>query len=359
MSRAQIKLERSGFTLDANVCWPDLGITALFGESGSGKTTFLRCVAGLERAPGGFVEVAGQTWQSPSPPLWLPTHKRPLGYVFQEASLFEHLDVRGNLAFGMKRAGTDAASLAPLLSLLGIEHLLDRKVQGLSGGERQRVAIARALATKPKLLLLDEPLAALDAARKAEVMPWLEKLRDELKIPMLYVTHAIDELTRLADHVIVLEAGRVKAQGSLAELLPRLQGHTALANAASSVVEARVVEKDDTWHLAQVQAVSEHASAPCFWIRDARYAIGQKLRLRILARDVSVALSPWPQSSMQNQMPAQVASLEIGSDPTYCVVGLESGGTALSAQITSRAAAQLKLASGQPVWLAIKAVAVL
>lgn len=355
MSQARLLVRRSAFALDVDVAWPDQGITVLFGASGSGKTTFLRCVAGLERASGSLVEIAGHTWQNESAHTWLPTHERPLGYVFQEASLFEHLNVRENLSFGMKRAGAPPQGLEQAVALLGIGHLLDRSVNGLSGGERQRVAIARALATAPKLLLLDEPLASLDAARKAEVLPWLERLRDESKVPMLYVTHSIDEAARLGNHVIQLEAGRVKAFGSLAEMLPQLHGPTLLPDGPSTVVDAAVAAIDEAWSLAQLRT----ANGNTLWVKNAAYAIGQPLRLRLLARDVSVSLDAMPRSSMQNQLAATVVALQPAADASQCVVSLNANGLALQALITARAAHQLGLQPGMAVWAAVKAVAVL
>ncbi len=212
-SHMRLRVPREGFLLDVDLPLPASGITVLFGASGSGKTTVLRCVAGLERAEQGRVQIGAELWQDETQRVFVPTWRRALGYVFQEASLFEHLTVQGNLQFGLKRTSAPAAGLVAAIELLGIGHLLARWPAQLSGGERQRVAIARALATQPRLLLLDEPLAALDAARKQEILPWLERLRDELKMPMLYVTHSADELARLADHLVVLEQGRVKTQG--------------------------------------------------------------------------------------------------------------------------------------------------
>lgn len=194
--QARLRLDWPGFTLDVDLSLPCHGVTALFGPSGSGKTTLLRCIAGLERAPQGFLAVNGEIWQDGK--HWLPTHMRPLGYVFQEASLFSHLSVMGNLRYGLKRLSDDQhKSLDQVIELLGIEHLLDRKPDRLSGGERQRVGIARALAVRPRILLMDEPLAALDLQRKQEILPYLERLHEELAIPVLYVSHSPDEVARL------------------------------------------------------------------------------------------------------------------------------------------------------------------
>ena len=195
---ARFRLDWPGFSLNVDLTLPGRGVTALFGHSGSGKTTLLRCIAGLERAPQGRLAVDGEVWQDAG--CWLPPHKRPIGYVFQEASLFAHLTVLGNLRYGLKHiSGAQRVSLDHAIELLGIAHLLDRKPDLLSGGERQRVGIARALAVSPRLLLMDEPLAALDLKRKQEILPYLERLHDELSIPVLYVSHSTDEVARLAD----------------------------------------------------------------------------------------------------------------------------------------------------------------
>ena len=204
--QAQFKLSYSGFALDVDLALPGRGISAIYGASGSGKTSLLRCIAGLDRAVGQLC-VNGEVWQDES--HFLPPHQRSLGYVFQEASLFAHLTVRGNLDYGLNRLAPAQrkVSLDHALDLLGIAHLMERKPEGLSGGERQRVAIARALLTSPRLLLMDEPLAALDLPRKREILPYLERLHTELDIPLLYVSHSPDELARLADHLVVLELG--------------------------------------------------------------------------------------------------------------------------------------------------------
>ena len=214
-----LSLKRDQFALSIALELPATGITVFFGPSGSGKTTLLRCVAGLEQAAGTVI-IGREIWQDRGSRVFKPTWARDLGYVFQEASLFEHMNVRSNLNFGIKRVSKPGAkeALEFAIELLGIAHLLDRPTQGLSGGERQRVAIARALATQPRILLLDEPLASLDIARRQEILPWLEKLHKELEIPVLYVTHSMQELTQLADHVVLLNHGAAQLHGPLAEV---------------------------------------------------------------------------------------------------------------------------------------------
>ncbi len=217
----RLHLDRGDFRLDVDLSLPGQGISALFGHSGSGKTTCLRAIAGLERLPGGQVKVGDQIWQDEQRGLFVPPHQRPIGYVFQEASLFPHLSVRQNLNFGLKRLPREArrGDLETMAELLGIRPLLDRPADVLSGGERQRAAIARALLTAPQLLLMDEPLAALDLKRKQEILPYLERLHEELSIPIIYVSHAPDEVARLADHLVLLDQGRVVASGPLTETL--------------------------------------------------------------------------------------------------------------------------------------------
>ena len=217
----RLRLDRAKFTLQVDLALPRSGITAVFGASGSGKTSLLRCVAGLERAKDALVTIGGQVWQDDAQDIFVPTWQRRLGYVFQEASLFEHLDVAANLQYGLHRAGAAGSrqTLDAAVALLGIGSLLSRRAHQLSGGERKRVAITRALATQPRLLLLDEPLASLDHARRQDILPWLERMRDELHIPALYVTHALDEVARLADTLVVLNDGKVAAVGPVGDLL--------------------------------------------------------------------------------------------------------------------------------------------
>lgn len=349
--QVRIRLARRDFLLDADLRLPATGITAIFGPSGSGKTTLLRCLAGLERPEIAQVQVAGETWDDSARGIHLPTHRRPLGYVFQEASLFDHLDVAGNLEFGRRRVG-NAAPLDPLLQLLGIESLLRRRPHELSGGERQRVAIARALATQPRVLLLDEPLASIDLARRREILPWLEKLRDELRIPMVYVTHSGDEVARLADHLVLLEAGQVRAQGPLAETLARIDLPAVPGEEAGALLHGTIAERDERWQLAQVRFDGGALS-----IADAGLPIGRPVRVRVLARDVSLALAPPEQSSIQNLLPCTVRAIGAGGHPSQALVQLACGETLLLARITARAVDALQLGPGREVWAQVKSAA--
>ena len=357
---ARFRLGYPGFTLDVDLALPATGITALFGPSGSGKTTLLRAIAGLERVPDGQLVVAGATWQDAA--TWLPTHRRPIGYVFQEASLFPHLSVRGNLDYGWKRAGHRPASadFSGIVDLLGIGHLLERVPDGLSGGERQRVAIARALLTQPRLLLMDEPLAALDPARKQEILPYLEQLHETLKIPILYVSHAPDEVARLADHLVVLDAGNVLASGPLAATLARIDLPIRLGEDAGVVLEGRVVERDETWHLARVAlGDGTEGEAAQLWVRDGGHAIGRRLRVRVLARDVSIAREKILATSILNTLQARVVALADDAHPAQALVQLSVGDALLVARLTRRSAAALELRPGQAVWAQIKTAALI
>ena len=350
--RARLTLRHPGFVLDVDLHLPGRGVTALFGASGSGKTSLLRCLAGLER-PSGEVRINGEVWQDRT--SFVPTHRRSLGYVFQEASLFSHLTVRGNLDYALRRATcADSSKTASIIHLLGIAPLLGRQPAGLSGGERQRVAIARALLTQPRLLLLDEPLAALDLPRKEEILPYLQRLHDDLDIPMLYVSHSPDEVARLADHLVVLDGGRAVAAGPLAETLARLDLPIRLGEEAGVVMNGVVEERHAQWHLARVRC-----DGVDFWARDGGHPLGQGVRIRILARDVSIALGHTTGSSILNILPAEV--VEIGADPhpAQAMVKLRVGASSVLARVTHRSVAALRLAPGSRVFAQIKAVALI
>lgn len=358
-SHIRLQLTRPAFTLDVDLDLPGDGITVLFGTSGSGKTSLLRCVAGLEHTPGAQVTIAGETWQDGAAGIYLPTWQRPLGYVFQEASLFAHLNVRKNLQFGLKRSPSSrnapsnaAAALDAAIDLLGIAALLDRSTGQLSGGERQRVAIARALATQPRLLLLDEPLASLDQARRQDILPWLERLRDELKIPMLYVTHSSDEVARLADTLVVLDAGKVKACGPVSEVLAATDATKVLGDDTGALLSATVAERDTRWHMARLAF-----NGGSLWLRDTGLAMGRTVRLRVLARDVSIATQEPQQTSIQNLLPCVVQSIVADTHPSQALVRMECGDSVVLARITARAVDGLQLKPGMAVWAQVKTAA--
>jgi len=350
---ARFQTRLSDFSLDVDVTLPGQGITALFGHSGSGKTTLLRCIAGLHHAKG-ELRVNGDAWQYDG--RYLPVHRRPLAYVFQEASLFSHLSVRRNLEYGFKRVPESERKVAidEAVNWLGLASLLARQPDKLSGGERQRVAIARALLTSPKLLLMDEPLSALDHHSRGEIMPYLEQLHDTLSIPMIYVTHSPDEVARLADHLVIMENGRALANGPLTETLARLDLPIRQDEDASVVLKSTIAEIDRNWHLARAEF-----PGGSLWARDPGRQIGQKLRVRILARDVSLALEHHPDSSILNALPAVVTELADGNHPAVQLVRVEVGETPLLARLTARSVAGLGLRPGKRVWAQIKSVAVI
>lgn len=352
--QVNLQWQRNGFALDVDLALPAQGITVLFGPSGSGKTTLLRCVAGLEQAQGQVV-LAGQTWQDTARRLWVPPWSRDLGYVFQEASLFEHLDVQANLRYGLRRVNKPGGeqALADAVRLLGIEPLLNREPASLSGGERQRVAIARALATQPGILLLDEPLASLDIARRQEILPWLERLHHELRLPMLYVTHSMEELTRLADHVVLLSEGRAMAQGPLLEVLSSPLFAALVGTDAGAVLQGSVVAHDPQYHLTCVQADGQQ-----LWVRARDLAVGSLVRLHIHADNVSLATQEPVGSSIQNRLQGVIEAIDPDTHPASCIVTVRHQQQRVLARVTRKAIATLPLAVGQTVWAQIKSVAI-
>jgi molybdate transport system ATP-binding protein len=349
-----IDWSRPDFQLTVDCEFPASGITALFGRSGSGKTTLLRCVAGLEHAPHARVRFNDEVWQDDQ--HFVPAHLRPLGYVFQESSLFAHLDARGNLAYGLKRvpAARRRIGFDQAVQFMGLESLLSHRASELSGGQRQRVAIARALLTSPQLLLLDEPLSNLDLASRDEILPHLERLHDQLSIPIVYVSHEISEVMRIADHIALLDDGRIQAFGPLHDLLTRPDLPLAHLETAGSIFEGVVDEHDASYHLSYVAiaagrlAISLRAAAP-----------GKRVRVRIDARDVSLALEPPRHSSITNILPGRVIDVTEDRDPAQRLVRLDVGGRPLLARITARSVAQLAIVPGLALYAQIKSVALM
>jgi len=362
MIEADLQLSLPGFTLNVSLRLPERGVSVLLGPSGCGKTTVLRCIAGLSRAQG-RVGVSAQTWQDDAQRLWKPVHRRPIGMVFQEASLFAHLDVKGNLLYGFKRtpAAQRRVTLDDAVGMLGIGHLLQRKPDGLSGGERQRVAIARALLTSPSLLLMDEPLSALDPARKAEVLPYLEAL-GQGGVPILYVTHALDEAARLADHLVLLDHGHVQAEGAAHELLSRLDTPLAQLDEAACVLHAQVVAHEPEQGLSLLELADGNglkgAHAP-LWVGVCNSPSGGRVRVRVLARDVSVSLSPARDSSILNILPAQLVAMQHEGTARVMLKLQLAGGQHLLARVTLRSAEALGLRLGQSLFAQVKGVALL
>jgi molybdate transport system ATP-binding protein len=355
--RAAFKGVLGSFPLDAGFTAPARGVTALFGPSGCGKTTVLRCIAGLQRL-NGLCIVAGEVWQDENG-AFLPTHRRPLGYVFQEASLFPHLSVRRNLLFGAPRRdrGAGGATIAfdEVVELLGLTSLLDRSPGKLSGGERQRVAIGRALLSQPKLLLMDEPLSALDRATKDEILPFLERLRDRLSLPIIYITHSIAEVERLADQIVLIEKGRVIGAGPLEEIESDPALPLAVARDAAVTLDGVIEARDHGYGLITIGVRGGSLVAPA-----AGGAVGERRRIRVIAGDVSLTRDAPAPSSILNVLPARIVSMKpIDANEIVAVLALgeDGAGARLLSRLTRKSWEALHLAEGASVHAQVKAVA--
>ncbi len=350
---ARFRICRGDFVLDAELTVPSHGVTAVFGPSGSGKTSLLRAISGLDRCSGCYLKIGDVVWQDDR--TFVPPHHRALGYVFQETSLLPHLTVRKNLEYGMKRVPENQrrVSFDQAAALLGVAPFLQRVPDELSGGERQRVAIARALLASPRILLMDEPLASLDLAGKAEILPFLERLREDLDIPMLYVSHSPDEVARLADYLVLLQTGKILAAGPLPEILTRTDLPLSHGDDAEAVIEAGVVEHDDTFNLTYVQFPGGR-----FTVARKDLPLGHAVRLRVLARDVSLSLERQSGTSILNIFPARIEEIS-EVNPSQMLVRLNAGGVFLLARITRKSAQSLALEPGQEVFAQIKTVAVM
>lgn len=330
------------------------GITALFGRSGAGKTTVINAVAGLLRPRAGRVVVAGDTLMDTDRGIFLPPHRRRIGYVFQDGRLFPHLNVRGNLTYGQRLAPSTAPGpdLTEVCDLLGIADLLDRRPGTLSGGEKQRVAIGRALLSRPRLLLMDEPLAALDSARKEEILPYIERLRDETRLPVLYVSHAVSEVARLADTVVVLEQGRVVRSGPAEQVLsdPAIVQQIGVRE-AGAILPARVTRHHDDG-LTELSVAGGQLFLPRL-----DCAPGASTRVRIMAHDVILALRPPEGTSALNILAGRVTALRGGEGPGV-IVQVDCGGDRLLARITRRSADAMSLVPGDTIHAVVKSVSV-
>ncbi|MDO8828092.1 molybdenum ABC transporter ATP-binding protein [Methylophaga sp.] len=350
---ANFKLDYSEFSLNVNVMLPAHGVTAIYGPSGSGKSTLLRCIAGLEK-PQGQLIVNGEVWQDDK--FFLAPHKRPIGYVFQDATLFPHLTVMANLNYGFKRQtlNHNGFSMNHIIDLLGISLLLNRKPDTLSGGEKQRVSIARALAVNPKLLLMDEPLSALDMARKREILPFLETLHNELEMPVIYVTHSHNEVSRLADHVVIMNQGKLISSGGLNETVSHIDLPIQLTDKAGIIVETTITEIQQQWHLAFASF-----DGGGIWVRDMNFVIGRQVRFRIMASDISISLSQETDSSISNMLPAKVEELCPGEHPAITIARLKVGANFLLSRLTNRSLDSLGIKVGDKVWAQVKSAAII
>jgi molybdate transport system ATP-binding protein len=344
--------KRGAFSLDAKFEAPTPGVVALFGRSGSGKSTLIDVIAGLLRADHAHVELDGTILEDTERRIAVPAERRRLGYVFQDARLFPHLSVAANLNYGLSRAAvTTFVGLERVVELLGLSSLMQRRTHQLSGGERQRVAIGRALLSQPRLLLLDEPLASLDAARREEVLPYLELLRDQLALPMVYVSHDFDEVLRLATHLVLVEAGTVVAQGEMGtmSLNPALRAIIG-ADAVGAVVDGSVLGIDGASGLTRVQVGHGELT-----VKLASHDIGAKLRVHLLARDLIVATQLPQGLSVRNILPGKIIAVTRDADDSD-LIAIDIGGTQIMARVTTAATRELALRPGLSVWALVKAV---
>jgi len=347
-------LRRGDFGLDVNLSIPMHGITGIYGESGSGKTTLLRCIAGLEASDTGKLVVGGDVWQDAANQVSRAVHEQDIGYVFQEPRLFRHLSVRRNLEYGQRRSSDrmDGKPFGEVVALFDLQHLLERSPTDLSGGEAQRVAIARALLRSPGLLLMDEPLAALDQARKDEILPFLDRLHNELQIPIIYVSHHIEEICRLCDHLMLLEDGRVIAQGDLQSVLVRLDLPLLSGEEAGSVIGGKIGAYDATYDLTHLIFSGGELLVP-----GRIGSVGDQRRLRIRASDISLCRDRPENSTMLNILPAVIEEIQPATGPML-LLRLKLGSDHMIARITRRSCDKLALRQGDELLAQIKAVAI-
>jgi len=349
----QYELQRRDFVLDVDLELPLRGISGVFGVSGAGKTSLLRCIAGLEHPASGRLVVAGEFWQDSSRNTWREVHEREIGYVFQEPRLFPHLNVLGNIEYGQRRRKRSVASnLDQVVALLGLENLLQRRANELSGGEAQRVAIARALLCAPRFVLMDEPLASLDQARKDEILPFLDRLHAESDTPVIYVSHNIDEVCRLCDFLVVMEDGGVAASGELQSVLVNAESQSLAGDQAGSVIYGKAVSYDADDDLTRLQFSGGDLHVP-----GKTGADGVELRLRIRASDVSLCRVMPEQSTILNILPAQIESIR-DNGAAAALVRVSLGETSILSRITRRSIRELNLQEGDEVYAQIKSVAV-
>ena len=353
---ARFLKQRPDFTLDVDCRIDSRGITALFGPSGSGKTTFLRCLAGLEQPDIGHLKVDNVTWQDQHT-QW-QTHQRPIGYVFQQANLFAHLSVYDNLMYGYRRLRGSPADteLKPesVIQYMGLESLLDRHPGQLSGGQKQRVAMARALLCQPQLLLMDEPMASLDLRSKNDILPYLENLNGQFQIPIVYVSHSPDEVVRIADDMILLDQGKVLAHGSVNDLLTRPDLPLSHLEESCAVIEGIVDHHEPEYYLSYVRV-----PGGLIGISIVDKAVGTPLRLRINARDVSLALQPGETSTISNFLSVRIDQITTMADPAKQLVSLDLGGQRILSQVTTKSLHKLSLQEDQIVHAQVKSVALM
>ncbi|MBV9552936.1 MAG: molybdenum ABC transporter ATP-binding protein [Alphaproteobacteria bacterium] len=350
--RVSVEHRLGDFVLDA-AFESEGGLTALFGRSGAGKTSLINAIAGLYRPERGRIDIDGAVLTDTAAGVFVASHRRRIGYVFQEDRLFPHLSARQNLLYGRWFAPQPAAAdFGQIVALLGIGHLLSRRPANLSGGEKQRVAIGRALLAAPRLLVMDEPLAALDERRRAEILPYIERLRDEMGVPIVYVSHSVAEVARLATTLVVLSEGRVAATGPTAEIMARLDLFPLTGRSeAGAILSTRVAAHDPAFGLSVLRAAAGELRVPRVDL-----PAGTALRVRIRARDVMIALAPPEQLSALNVLPGTIAEIA-GGDGPIMQLRLDCAGEALVARLTRRSVETLGLVPGKSVYAVIKSIA--
>jgi molybdate transport system ATP-binding protein len=355
---ARFQISYDEFKLDIDLSAPSEGVTVIYGPSGCGKTTLLRCLAGLERSPTGYLKFGNKIWQDESIGIFIPPHQRSIGTVFQEARLFPHLSVKENLLYGYKRTSPEKRKIPveQVVEILNLNHLLSRSLKGLSGGEQQRIAIGRAILTSPDLLLMDEPLANLDVQRKSEIIPFLLRLRRDLQLPIVYVSHSINEVLQMVDTMVLMQDGRKITSGTINEVLSRTNLPEYFGQPlAGTVLETSVVEHDHKFNLTQVSYKDQFLYVP-----QQPFAIGEDLRLLIHAKDVSIVLEHENiRTSVLNILAAKIIEITEEDQEGYSInIKLDIGGPLL-ATITKKSFSQLDLKVGQTIYAHVKAVKML
>jgi molybdate transport system ATP-binding protein len=345
---ARFSQKLGALALDASFTLPSRGITALLGPSGAGKSTILRCIAGLHRPETGLLRVGDEVWQDRH--RFLPPHRRPVGFVFQHGNLFSHLSVAGNLRFGLRRAVGETLGFDEIVATLNLETLLPRSSQTLSGGERQRVALGRALLSQPRLLLLDEPLSGLDQVRKREILPYLAALRTRLAIPMIYVSHQLDEIVQLADHLCLVEAGRVVASGPIATVMNRLDLSFARSPDASSLLEATMTGYDAEYGLSSLDFGSGTLTIP-----GRAGELGSRRRIRVIATDVALSRDRPTRTTILNILAGEVVTMELAGPYQLNVLLRLDGSQCLMARVTRKSWNDLDIRPGDKAFAMIKA----
>jgi molybdate transport system ATP-binding protein len=352
---ARFSLDQGDFNLDSRLSTGISGVTGLFGPSGSGKTTFLRCLAGLHRTTNGYVRFGEQIWQDESKGIFLPPHQRPVGVVFQENRLFDHLNVRENLDFGRRRSkGAESrVSWDEVIEILELAPLLDRQPGGLSGGEKQRVAIGRAILTGPEFLIMDEPLASMDHQGKRRILGFIRRLQSQLRLPILHVSHDMGEILQLADYLALMESGKIVATGPISEIITRLDLSLAHRVDASTVLTTKVSNQDPVYHLSYL---SFGNPVQTLSVPNTDLALGETVRIRIFARDVSLTLDYPGKTSILNLFPAEVVEV-VPENPAQYMVKLSVCGNHILSRITKKSLNNLGIEKGLPIIIQVKSIA--